>query len=278
MHKNMVPDGVLQPHSDWDKLFSRKSPAASKDVDFRVFIAELFLLPLIAGAILPWAITVLNAVVCYLLIALAAGGAPIATYKLMNVRRSKDLALSKSEVMELKGSLRPISNDNRDILALSLSASTIAHSIDASPAWQSRYCDMDRIRLNLIEETTQIADTCQRLTDLRDLIQSVKLDGDSDVTKALREEANARNDTFLSAYLAVERRVAALHAYRLGLKSIETLLDDMDKVQRMMDTDTATRDLDSMKENLETQLEFIRSGVVNNPSLDTPLRLAEISS
>ena len=39
-------------------------------------------------------------------------------------------------------------------------------------------------------------------------------------------------------------------------------------------TQEMTRDLNALRENLETQLELVR-GVVNNPSLESPLRLAQ---
>lgn len=168
----------------------------------------------------------------------------------------------------------------------------ILAEIEDSTAWGSPLLAVDRIRLNIDEERRQIVESCNALLQLYMLTDAVLNPGGDPFLSAERERRVALGE---AAERAIIERVAALRAYRTGLREVETLMkriaaityaqNTADEVDRVMSTivvnelacaeiTAMTVDLDGLRANLEAQLAFLRRDVIEAPSLSTPLSLA----
>lgn len=178
--------------------------------------------------------------------------------------------------------------------AIAATAAVIIGEIETSPAWQSPHCDLDRIQLDLAEETFQIAQSCEHLGRLRAMVVDAtpSVGPESDIRTALHGKVAEYNALYREARRAVISRVAALYTYRQRLTEIERLLVDLAKMSDLAarsddfteafaaitrDTMAAQRtealaeDLTILKSRLEAELAFITGAVIADPDLATPL-------
>jgi hypothetical protein len=204
-----------------------------------------------------------------------------------------EAALVRKHTMTVSLDL-PLPAERRDHHAIQAVAVDILTEIESSPAWQSPHCDLDRIQLDLAEEMFQIQQSCLNLAKLHNMVIEAKprVGATSAAREALEDKVSEYEALYREARAAVIHRVAALHAYRQRLTTIETLLDDLTKATELAarsddftetfaaivrDTAAAERtealsaDLDLLRAQLEGELAFISGRVINDPDLAMPL-------
>lgn len=220
---------------------------------------------------------------------------------------SSPLTLSRAEARLVREHTRTVSFDvpwasrSQEPYAIQIVAAKILSEIDASPAWQSAHCDLDRIQLDLAEEMYQIQQSCANLVKLHDLISDAKplVWRRSSTTQAeLKRKVSEYETVYAEAREAVIGRVAALRTYRQHLAQVEALLEDLAKTTELVartdefteaftaivrDTAAAQRteamsaDLELLKGRLEAELAFITGAVIHDPDLVMPLAVSRIS-
>lgn len=220
---------------------------------------------------------------------------------------SSPLTLSRSEAKLIRAHTRTVSFDvpwasrSQEPYAIQIVAAKILSEIEASPAWQSAHCDLDRIQLDLAEEMFQIQQSCANLVKLHELIRDAKplVQRRTSPTQAeLKRKVSEYETVYTEAREAVIARVAALRTYRQHLTQVEVLLEDLAKTTALVartdefteaftaivrDTGAAQRtvamsaDLELLKGRLEAELAFISGSVIHDPDLVMPLAVSRIS-
>lgn len=177
--------------------------------------------------------------------------------------------------------------------ALPCIAAGISRDIAGSPAWQSRYCDLDRIRLNLREEVSQITTACARL---RTAYQRISKTTPTDAA-VIAQVADTKK-LLGAAGDVVQRRVSALADYRDGLRNVEGMLASIAAMEALPEahrlatdifadmviggaaadrTEKMTEELADTVARVQAQVEFIEANIVNSPELEAPLMLVRAS-
>lgn len=188
----------------------------------------------------------------------------------------------------------------QDHYAIQVVAARILSAIESSPAWQSPYCDLDRIQLDLAEEMFQIRSSCVSLAKLRNVVlDATPTPGSTSTARAaLEHKVSEYEALYREARAAVIRRVAALYTYRQHLAEIETLLSDLAKATDLAErtddfseafsaivrdtaaaerTESLTADLEVLQERLQAELAFISGTVIHDPELAMPLSVRPIT-
>lgn len=169
-------------------------------------------------------------------------------------------------------------------------AAAIIDDIQASPAWSDPVFDTHRVRLDLTTARREIFEHASQMWQI-DSAVIPPASQDSAVADQWRRHREAVDD----AWTALVARVCALHAYREGMRPVETILQDLAAVQSLTtsanritcldDLFTATAkaqlettharqlagELPELAANLQAQLEFLRTGAIHMPALAAPL-------
>lgn len=220
---------------------------------------------------------------------------------------SSPLTLSRAEAKLIRRHTRTVSFDmpwasrSQEPYAIQIVAAKLLSQIEASTAWKSAHCDLDRIQLDLAEEMFQIQQSCTNLVKLHELISDAKplvRRRTSPTQTELKRKVSEYETVYAEAREAVIGRVAALRTYRQHLTQVEALLEDLAKTTELVarneefaeaftaivrDTAAAQRteamsaDLELLKGRLEAELAFISGSVIHDPDLVMPLALSRIS-
>jgi hypothetical protein len=147
-------------------------------------------------------------------------------------------------------------------------ATRTARAVAASTAWKSGYLDAQRVRLDLSEETRQVARQCQQIYDLRtelgrgDSGAQSTAEGAAKAASAVRAEQKRQLDSALAsvrqrvdALASFADHVAALDVELAALRELEradTLSDRIDEVvaRGSAANELATGELDQMRDQL----------------------------
>lgn len=180
--------------------------------------------------------------------------------------------------------------------AIVLVAQDIITGICTSPVGADQSLDVHRIRLNLNEEYRQILIGAYRLSRFTaETLEPAEAGGagyDSDRWQAALDQ---RAGLTTAMRRALVERVAALYCYRDGLRPMETLLDDIALVRKLDAEQTElaaaytdivnneqatahlaklTAELTDLEAGLLARIDYLRTGVINNPALSTPLAVS----
>ncbi len=119
--------------------------------------------------------------------------------------------------------------------ALWVVAAEAIASIQNSRAWKSGHFDLQRIQLNLDEESYQLVDSCMNLAKLGDLIaETAPADsGGSDLDRQLSSVVRDYETCYSQARLAIVNRIAALTEYANKLKAVESVLGSIEKASAL---------------------------------------------
>jgi len=175
-------------------------------------------------------------------------------------------------------------------------AQDIITGIRTSPVWADQSLDVHRIRLDLDEEQRQILTGAYRLSRFTaETLERGGQDGEGFDVDRLQAALDQRAGLTTAMRRALVERVAALYRYRDGLRPMETLLHDIELVRKLDAEQTEltaaytdivnneqatahlaelTAELTDLEAGLLARIDYLRTGVINNPALATPLAVS----
>jgi len=175
-------------------------------------------------------------------------------------------------------------------------AQDIITGIRTSPVWADQSLDVHRIRLDLDEEQRQILTGAYRLSRFTaETLERGGPEGEGFDGDRLQAALDQRAGLTTAMRRALVERVAALYCYRDGLRPMETLLHDIELVRKLDAEQTElaaaytdivnneqatahlaelTAELTDLEAGLLARIDYLRTGVINNPALATPLAVS----
>lgn len=274
-----IPDANLGPAENTTPGWARTAVKNGEKGPLASIVGVVIMVVVAAVASAPWA-NVLLAV----FVALVVGNAIQWTVgTVWSQTSSLNLAPSDRSAIEKATARRALPGREEHIVAV---AEEVTALVRSSPAWHSDALTDHRVRLDLDEEMRQIRAAATRLRVARAVLDVRPTIDGSEHAVAAQQAWNERADLVDTAERALLRRIALLYGYQESLRSLESVLANLEVVRRMAAADhnidalhadiahhelrsQNTRDLTltltEIEAGLQAQIDHLRTGVFYTP-------------